>query len=278
MTAMTTSAPTAAPAALPEIPSTPRVQLRRKLGRGEVWGVRITTIVAFALLWELAARWTDSILMPTFTQAMAALWEISVVTGELWPAMAASNVALVIGYPLAVVISVPLGLAMARWKPIDRALGPIVALSLALPIAPLIPVVLVAMGLGLPPRVFIIVLFSWVFITTNVRAGVRAVDQSLVEMAGSFGATESQLWRRVLIPAALPAIMTGLRTGLGRAFAGMVIVELIMLPIGIGSYMLDYRGFFQSDKLYALTIAVALEGILLALGMQALERRAQRWK
>ena len=57
------------------------------------------------------------------------------------------------------------------------------ALSLALPIAPLIPVVLVAMGLGLSPRVFIIVLFSWVFIATNVRAGVRAVDQSLVEYA-----------------------------------------------------------------------------------------------
>lgn len=278
MTTMTSSAPATAHAELPEIPSTPRVQLRSKLGRVEVWGVRITTIVVFALLWEVGARWADSILMPTFTEAMAALWEITVVTGELWPALATSNVALLIGYPIAVAIAVPLGLAMARWKPLDRAVGPIVALSLSLPIAPLIPVVLVAMGLGLSPRVFIIVLFSWVFITTNVRAGVRAVDQSLVEMAGSFGASESQLWRRVLIPAAFPAIMTGLRTGLGRAFAGMIIVELIMLPIGIGAHMLDYRGFFQADKLYAITIAVAVEGILLALLMQALERRSQRWK
>lgn len=277
MTAMATSPATSAED-LPVIASTPRVQLRSKIGRTEVWGVRITTIVAFALLWELGARWTDSILMPGFLETMAALWEITVTTGELWPALWDSNVALLIGYPIAVVISVPLGLAMARWKPVDRALGPVVALSLALPIAPLIPVVLVAMGLGLSPRVFIIVLFSWVFITTNVRAGVRAVDQSLVEMAGSFGASESQLWRRVLIPAASPAIMTGLRTGLGRAFAGMVIVELIMLPIGIGAYMLDYRGFFQSDKLYAITIAVAVEGIVLALLMQALERRSQRWK
>ncbi|MBC3641023.1 ABC transporter permease subunit, partial [Klebsiella sp. Kps] len=76
----------------------------------------------------------------------------------------------------------------------------------------------------------IIVLFAWVFIATNVRAGVRAVDPTLVEMAGAFGASESQLWRRVLVPGAFPAIMTGLRTGLGRAFAGMIIVELIMLP------------------------------------------------
>jgi ABC-type nitrate/sulfonate/bicarbonate transport system permease component len=58
----------------------------------------------------------------------------------------------------------------------------------------------------------------------------------------------------------------------------MIIAELIMLPIGIGSLMLDYRGFFQADKLYALTIAVAIEGIVLALVMQAIERRVQRWK
>lgn len=240
--------------------------------------VRIGTLFVFALVWEVGARWTDSILIPTFTEGMRALWEISFVTGELWPALARSNIALLVGYPVSVLISVPLGLAMARWKPVDRALGPITAVSLALPIAPLIPVVLVAMGLGLTPRVFIIVLFSWVFIVMNVRAGVRAVDKPLVEMAGAFGANEAQLWRRVLIPGAFPAIMTGLRTGLGRAFAGMIIVELIMLPVGIGAYMLDYRGFFEVDKLYALTIAVALEGIILALLMQALERRAQRWK
>ncbi|MGO1562193.1 MAG: ABC transporter permease [Actinomycetaceae bacterium] len=263
---------------LVDLPSTPRVTLRQKLSRTESWAVRIATLVIFAVIWEVGARWTDSLLMPTFLEAMAGLWEIAFVTGEMWPALGRSNVALLIGYPIAVVIAVPLGLAMARWKAVDRAFGPITAVGLSLPIAPLIPVVLVAMGLGLPPRVFIIVLFSWVFITTNVRAGVRAVDPSLVEMAGSYGASESQLWRRVLVPGAFPAIMTGLRTGLGRAFAGMIIAELIMLPIGIGSLMLDYRGFFQADKLYALTIAVALEGIVLALVMQAFERRAQRWK
>ncbi len=254
------------------------MQLRQKLNRREAWATRLITLAIFALIWELAARAADSLLIPTFLESMAALWEITITTGELWPALATSNIALLIGYPIAVLFAVPLGLAMARWKAVDRAMDPITAVSLSLPIAPLIPVVLVAMGLGLTPRVFIIILFCWVFITTNVRAGVRAVDKPLVEMAGSFGASEAQLWRRVLIPGAFPAIMTGLRTGLGRAFAGMIIVELIMLPVGIGSYMLDYRAFFQADKLYAITIAVALEGIALALIMQALERRAQRWK
>lgn len=263
---------------LPVIPATKRVRLRRPMSSLEVWTVRLLAAVLFALAWEISARNADSLLIPTFLESMLGLWDITFVSGDLWAALATSNVALLIGYPLAVLIAVPLGLATARWNALDKAFNPLIAIALSLPIAPLIPVVLAAFGLGLPPRVFIIVLFSWVFISTNVRAGVRAVDKSLVEMAQSYGASEYTVWWKILMPAALPAIMTGLRVGLGRAFAGMIIAELIMLPVGIGAYMLDYRGTFQMDNLYAITIAVALEGILLALLMQAFERRAQRWK
>lgn len=263
---------------MPKLPSAPRVQLRRPMSRKQTWLARLVALAIFVLLWELGARIGDSLLIPTFSETMVALFDITFVSGELWPALALSNTALIIAYPISVAISIPLGLAMARWAAVDRAFSPLTAVGLALPIAPLIPVVLVAMGLGLTPRVFIIILFSWVFIVTNVRAGVRAVDKSTVEMARSFGASERQVWQKILLPAAFPSVMTGLRTGLGRAFAGMIIVELIMLPIGIGAYMLDYRGTFQMDSLYAITIAVAIQGILLALLMQTLESRAQRWK
>lgn len=248
------------------------------MSRGEVWTARLVAVVIFVGIWEAGALFADSLLIPSFTETMVALTDITLVTGELWPALALSNLALIVAYPISVAISIPLGLAMARWGAVDRAVSPITAVGLALPIAPLIPVVLAAMGLGLAPRVFIIILFSWVFIATNVRAGVRAVDKSMVEMARSFGASERQVWQKILLPAAFPSVMTGLRTGLGRSFAGMIIVELIMLPVGIGAYMLDYRGTFQVDNLYAITIAVAIQGILLALLMQAFENRAQRWK
>jgi ABC-type nitrate/sulfonate/bicarbonate transport system permease component len=240
--------------------------------------VRILALVVFAVLWQFAAEAADSILIPTFTETMQAIYQTAFVTGEIWPALWVSNLPLIIGFAVSVVISVPLGLAMARWKSIDAALSPVIALALALPIAPLIPVVLVALGMGMTPKVVIIVLFSWVFIATNVRAGARRVDKSLVEMAQSYGAIEGQVWWRILIPGAIPAVFAGLRIGLGRAFAGMVIVELIMLPVGIGALLLDYRGDFKAGLLYATTILVMIEAVILALLMQALERRLIHWK
>ncbi|SFS11187.1 NitT/TauT family transport system permease protein [Agrococcus baldri] len=269
---------TTAVAASRALPATRRVELRKPLPTWKVWLVRAFAVALFAIFWEAGANLADSLLIPTFSSTMVALWETTFVTGEIWGPLAISNLSFLLGYPIAVIVAVPLGLAMARWKRFDKAFSPIVAVSLALPIAPLIPVVLIAMGLGITPRIFIIFLFAWVFIATNVRAGVRAVDKPLIEMASSFGASERVIWWKILIPGATPAIMTGLRTGLGRAFAGMVIVELIMLPVGIGALMLDYRGFFQADLLYATTIAVVIEAVVLAMLMQRLERRLLKWK
>ncbi|WP_417250684.1 ABC transporter permease [Celeribacter sp.] len=217
-------------------------------------------------------------MIPTFLETAQALYQTMFVTGEIWPALWVSNLPLIIGFLVSVGISVPLGLAMARWKLVDEMLSPVTALALSLPIAPLIPVVLVALGMGQAPKVVIIVLFSWVFITTNVRAGTRRVDRSLVDMARSFGASERQVWFRILIPGAIPAVFAGLRIGLGRAFAGMVIVELIMLPVGIGALLLDYRGDFKAGLLYATTILVVIEAVVLAVAMQALERHLIKWK
>lgn len=254
------------------------VKLRKSVSQRDTIFLRLGAIVVFALIWELGARAADSILIPTFSETMVGLYELAFVTGELWPALAVSNLALIVGYLVSVLIAVPLGLASARWQWFDRILSPITAASLALPISPLIPIILVALGLGLAPKVLVIVLFAWVYILTNVRAGVRQVPKTLGEMATSFGASEGQVWWRILIPGAIPAIFSGLRIGLSRAFAGMVIVELIMLPVGIGAIMLDFRGSFQSDLLYATTIAVVIEGVLLATLMQIFERRLMKWK
>lgn len=254
------------------------LDLRRDLTGPQALFVRLLAFVIFALAWEWAANAANSILIPTFTATLAAIYQTAFVTGEIWPALWISNLPLIIGFAISVAISVPLGLAMARWKMIDAAMSPVIALALALPIAPLIPVVLVALGMGMTPKIVIIILFSWVFIATNVRAGARRVDKSLVEMAQSYGASESQVWFRILIPGAIPAVFAGLRIGLGRAFAGMVIVELIMLPVGIGALLLDYRGDFKAGLLYATTILVMVEAVILALLMQALERRLIQWK
>ncbi len=254
------------------------LRLRQPQTQLKAWALRLIAFAIFAGIWQLAAIRADSILIPTFLETVRGFWELTFTTGELWPALGVSNLALVAGFLAAVAVSLPLGLAMARWRVVDDFFNPLVAVSLALPIAPLVPVILVAMGLGLLPKVVVIFLFSWVFIVTNVRAGVRTADKSLIDMARSYGASEATVWWRILIPSALPAIFSGLRVGLGRAFAGMVIVELIMLPVGIGALLLDFRGDFRADLLYATVIAVVIEAVLITVVMQFFEKRLSSWR
>src|SRR5207249_11284173 len=112
--------------------------------------------------------------------------------------------------------------AAGRFRWMDRILNPYVGVLLAMPIAPFIPIVIIALGLGLSARVFIVVLFAFIFITVNTRAGVRNVEPSRIEMAKSFASSESQIWLGIVIPGATPAIFVGMRLGLRRSFDGMV--------------------------------------------------------
>lgn len=233
--------------------------------------------VVFAAVWELYALELHSLLIPTFSQTMRGLFQLVFVTGELWEPLFISNQALVIGYLLAVIIGVPVGLAMGRAKWLENIADPYIKLMLAVPVAPLIPIIMMALGLGIVSRVCVIFFFAVVFITVNTRAGVRNVDPWLIEMAKSFGASEYQIWRKILAPGALPAIMAGLRIGLGRAVAGMVIVELLLVASGIGHLLLEFRGLFLKELLFAVIFIIIAESVILMFLMRVLEVKFAPW-
>jgi ABC-type nitrate/sulfonate/bicarbonate transport system permease component len=134
-----------------------------------------------------------------------------------------------------------------------------------------------ALGLGLASRVLIVVFFTFIYITINTRAGVRNVDSSLIEMAKSFGASEVQIWRRILIPGAVPAILTGLRIGLGRAINGMVVAELLLVASGIGNLLLEFRAALDGGLLFATVFAVSLQAIVLLALMRTVEQQLAPW-
>jgi ABC-type nitrate/sulfonate/bicarbonate transport system permease component len=241
------------------------------------WGLRLGTFALFAASWQYLAGLSDSPLLATFTETIGAFIDLAFVEGDLWAPMYRSNQAMVLGYVAAVVTAIPLGLAVGRFKIMDRLADPYVAILLAVPIAPLIPVVIVALGLGLTARSVIVYLFAFVFMSVNTRAGVRQVDESLPEMATSFGANEEQVWRLVVIPGSLPAIFAGLRIGLGRAIAGMVIVELLLVASGIGRLLLNAMGRFDGPKLFAIVLSIVLQSLILLALMRRLERKMAPW-
>ncbi|HEV8725216.1 MAG TPA: ABC transporter permease [Candidatus Binatia bacterium] len=236
-------------------------------------GLPIGVFLVFSIVWQLATIHSQSLVIPTFTETMAGLYRLVYVRGDLWMALYQSNQALVLGYLISVAIGLPLGLAMARADWLENIAEPYTHMLLATPTAPLIPLIMMALGLGLASRVMIVVLFSFIYITINTRAGVRNVDSSLIEMAKSFGANEAQIWQRILIPGAVPAILTGLRIGLGRAINGMVAAELLLVASGIGNLLLEFRAAFEGGLVFATVFVVALQAVVLLAFMQMLEQR-----
>jgi ABC-type nitrate/sulfonate/bicarbonate transport system permease component len=240
------------------------------------WALRLASLIVFALGWEWAAQRIHSLLLPGFFATLKALIGL-VASPVLWDALWLSNQAMLLGFAVGAITGVPLGLLIGRWPLAERFADPYLTILLTTPMSPLIPIIIMATGLGIVSRVMVISSFAFVVIAVNTRAGLRALDPAWTEMARSFGATEAQMWRKILLPGAFPAIVTGLRLGLARSFIGMLVVELLLLSLGIGRLILDFQGTFESAQLYATVFVVVAEAMLLMQGCKWLEQRAAPW-
>jgi NitT/TauT family transport system permease protein len=226
--------------------------------------------------WEIAGRAAGSFLVPTASGTVRALLTLAK-TREFWSALWLSNQALLIGYPMALAAGIVAGLTLARWRTLDAALDLYLQVLLVTPMAAVMPLVIMALGLGLWPRAAVVFTFAFPIITATVRAGARQVDERLVAMARSFCATQPQVWRSVILPGALPAVMTGARLGLGRAIAGMIAVELLLVAVGVGRLILVFRADFDAAAVYAVVAIVIIEAVGLLAAASAIERRLTTW-
>jgi ABC-type nitrate/sulfonate/bicarbonate transport system permease component len=240
------------------------------------WPYRLAVLAAIAATWEVYARIAHSLLIPTFSDTIVGIGTL-LTTPKVYEAFLLSNQAFVVGFVLALGLGIPLGLAAARFRSLEGFIDPYLNILLVTPMAAIIPILLMSLGIGLASRVFLVVVFAIPIVIVNTRAGVRQVDPSLIEMATSYGANERQLWLKVLLPGALPAIMTAVRLGLGRAVTAMVIIELLMVSVGIGGLILNFRGTFESALLYGVVILVVAEALVLISAVRILERRLVPW-
>jgi NitT/TauT family transport system permease protein len=250
-------------------------RLLRFLDRDSVY--RLITLVIVLTLWEVFANSTTSLLIPSFTETAAALADL-LADPDLWVALAISNQSLVIGFTASVLIGIPAGLAMGRLRRVEGFTDFYLSVLLVTPMAAIMPLLIMATGLGLTSRAILVTLSSIVVVIANTRAGLRQVDPRLIEMGRSFQASELQLWRRVLIPGSMPGILAGIRLGFSQAVGAMVVIELLMVAVGIGALMLEFRGRFMADYLYATVLVVVGEAILLIFLVDRIERRVAPWR
>jgi ABC-type nitrate/sulfonate/bicarbonate transport system permease component len=240
------------------------------------WRYRFASIAIFSVLWEVAGRNIDSLLLPTCSETVRAIFHLAR-SPEIWQALRQSNEALILGYAMALLLGIPLGIVIGSFQRMERMANPYLTTALVTPTAALMPLVIIAVGLNLQARAIIVFFFSFPYITATAQAGMHEIDRSIILMARSFCATRWQVLINAALPAALPAIMLGARVGLGRAITGMIIVELVLVSVGLGRLILRYQGNFQADYMYGVVIIVLVEAVLLMKTAEKLERWASPW-
>lgn len=239
--------------------------------------LRFLSLLTLAALWEIAGRFGNARLLPPLSKVMTA-WFNLIISGEIFSALAVSLQALVLGFLLSLIVGVPLGLIMGRYRRVNRFLDIYMTALLTVPMISFIPFLVIAFGLGLHSRVWIVFLFAFVIIAINTAAGVRNVDPTLTEMAESFGAREHELFLKIILPAALPMIMAGVRLGMGRAVLGMVTSEMILAVVGFGAMLMTFGASFNSPALFATILTIVLLAVALLAVIQYLDRRLTPWR
>lgn len=185
-----------------------------------------------------------------------------------------------LGFAVASMVGIPMGIAMGRWERMRESLQPIVELIRPVPPLAWIPIAILWFGIGNESSVFIIFLGAFFPILLNTSAGVMAIDKVLLEAAYTFNASERQLFTKVLIPGALPSIFTGMRIGMGIGWMTLVAAEFVGVKegLGLGYMIMTARDVQRPDEIVAGMLVIGLIGFMINALLLMLESTLVRWK
>jgi NitT/TauT family transport system permease protein len=247
------------------------------LGRINVTTWRLIALAVFLLVWHLASIPAGSLLLPSPIDVVPAFVD-ELRSGQLVAATLASLQVFVAGYALAAVTGVALGVLMGGMPRVGATLEVFANGLNATPRVAFIPFIILWFGLGPAAKIVVVWLMAMLPILINTYAGVQNTDPDLLEAARSFGASRGQIFRHILLPGALPYIVTGLRLGAAMGMVGTVIAELQTSLAGLGFLMAQFSGSFQTAKYFPPVIVLALLGMLISQALKIVERRLARWK
>ena len=237
----------------------------------------VIALVGLVVAWEIVGRLDISMFVPPLSHVAAVWWRL-VVDGTLGRAASSSLTSLVKGFVPAAVLGVLVGLLMGRFATVRRVLDGWVNALMSAPLSALVPVLIALFGVRDTVVAATVFMFSFFVIVVNTQAGVRGTEPSLVEMARSFGAGEVKLFARIYLPAALPAVMLGVRLGLVQAVKGMVVGEMLISLVGFGERLIYYGNTFLITELYAVILSVLAIALLTSQAAYACDRALVRWK
>jgi NitT/TauT family transport system permease protein len=239
-------------------------------------GIRIVSVAVFLALWEVFGAQVDPILFTTPSKVFTAAVEM-IGSGELWTYLWPSLKVLAIGFAIAVVFGIVIGLLLARFWVFDVAFSVYITFLYSIPSVALVPLIVLWAGYEQTAKVIILFLFAFFPIVINTYQGVKAVDPKLVEVGRAFRCNEWQLWGNIVLPASLPFIITGLRLALGRGLIGMVLADLYTALSGIGYLIARTAATYRVDRMFVPIVALGILGVTLTALLRLVEKYLAPW-
>ena len=240
------------------------------------------SIVLLLLVWEIVPNIVTlsagtKLFFTTPSQVVGTLWKMFA-TGTVWKPLGVSASGFAIGLALAIVVGLPLGVLIGRSKSLNAMFDPFITAFNATPRLVFLPLVMLWFGLGLWSKVVIVFIGALFPILINTYEGVRNADRLLINVVRSFGASEWDIARLVVVPNAMPYIVAGLRLAIGRAVLGVVVAEFFGSEQGLGVIMVQAAGRYQVDVVFSGLIVFAALSLIMTGLVQLLEQRLSRWR
>jgi len=242
--------------------------------------MQISGILAVIVIWEIVTAYLHMfkpvILPPPSTVLLSMIGMIG--NGEIFMHAGYSLMRVLLGFAVAAVVAIPLGIAMGWVREISYIIDPIMEVLRPIPPIAWIGLALLWFGLGLNSAVFLVFIGAFFPILLNTVSGVRSVDKKLIEVAYTFGARDLEVLRKVVIPASLPTMFTGMRVGMGIGWMCVVAAEMVAVKYGLGNLILEASNFLQTDRVFVGMITIGILGLIINVIFQLAGDRIFAWQ
>lgn len=233
-------------------------------------------VLLILIVWQIVGPFINPIFF-TYPTKIAEAFYTTTISGELPYFLGQSLEVMIYGLTTALIVGIPLGIAMARIRWLDWALDlPINALY-ATPLVAVVPLLVLWFGIYLKAKIIVVFLFAVFPVLINTYQGVRECDKNMLEVAHSFRSSEWRVWRDVLLPFAVPYIIAGIRLAIGRGLIGMIIAEFYTTISGLGFMITRYANVFEMDKTFVPVIVLMVLGVSLTSLLKWFGRRIAPW-
>ena len=239
----------------------------------------VVGFVGISVLWEVASN--TGLFRKSLLSSPTLIWKAAVTdfgNATIWPHITTSLTEFTFGFALALIIGIPLGLAIGMFRRVDYFVSVLLSGIYATPKVALVPLIILVAGIGLEAKLIVVFLLTIFAVVVSTVAGVHSVSEKHLDITRSFGASRWLMFRSVVLPSTFPYILTGVRIGAGRALVGVVTAEFLAANEGIGYYISLFGTFLDTSRVMLGIVLLGTFGVALGEVLRFIERRFEIWR